>query len=75
MKNRHAGEIFVENYKFLAFLHFPKSFTQELIKFIDTPNEYDTQSLSYMHFAKHSMYFYIKLYIFILHYSLLYYWL
>lgn len=60
MKNRHAGEIFVDNYKFLAFIHFPKSFTQELTKFIDTPNEYDTQALSYMHFAKHSMYFYIQ---------------
>lgn len=57
VKNRHAGEIFVDNYKFLAFIHFPKSFTQELTKFIDTPNEYDTQSLSYMHFAKHNLLF------------------
>ncbi|KAE9545466.1 hypothetical protein AGLY_001009 [Aphis glycines] len=57
VKNRHAGEMFVDNYKFLAFIHFPKSFTQELTKFIDTPNEYDTQALSYMHFAKHNLLF------------------
>ncbi|XP_060841435.1 ABC transporter G family member 23-like isoform X1 [Rhopalosiphum padi] len=57
VKDRHAGEIFVNDKHFLAFIHFPKNFTQDLTTFIDTPNEYHEQSLSYMHFAKHNILF------------------
>jgi len=44
----------VDKSKFLAFIHFPKSYTQDLTIFIDHPNDYDMQSLPYMHFAKNS---------------------
>lgn len=45
----------VDKSKYVAFIHFPKSYTQDLPIFIDHPDDYDMQSLPYMHFAKHSM--------------------
>lgn len=45
----------VNESKFLAFIHFPKNYTQDLNMFIDRNDDYDMQSLAYMHFAKHSM--------------------
>ncbi|XP_016664258.1 ABC transporter G family member 20 [Acyrthosiphon pisum] len=57
VKDRYTGEMLVNNSKFLAFIHFPKSYTQDLIMFIDRRKEYGMQSLAYMYFAKHNMLF------------------
>ncbi|XP_060879231.1 ABC transporter G family member 23-like isoform X2 [Metopolophium dirhodum] len=57
VKDRYTGEMLVDNSKFLAFIHFPKSYTQDLIMFIDRHEDYGMQSLAYMHFAKHNMLF------------------
>eukprot|EP00102_Acyrthosiphon_pisum_P025305 XP_016662515.1 PREDICTED: ABC transporter G family member 23-like isoform X2 [Acyrthosiphon pisum] len=57
VKDRYTGEMLVNNSKFLAFIHFPKSYTQDMIMFIDRRKEYGMQSLAYMYFAKHNMLF------------------
>uniref|UniRef100_A0A2H8TY93 ABC transporter G family member 23 n=1 Tax=Melanaphis sacchari TaxID=742174 RepID=A0A2H8TY93_9HEMI len=57
IKDRHAGEMYLNNENCFAFIHFPENFTQGLIRYFDTPDEYDIQSMSSMDFVKHNVLF------------------
>lgn len=38
----------------VAFIHFPKNYTKDLVNLIDDPNNYDVKMQPYVNFIRHS---------------------
>lgn len=56
MNDHDDGEMSLKDSNYVAFIHFPKNYTNELIKIINDHEGYDIKSQSYIHFTKHGKY-------------------
>lgn len=51
--DHEVGEMRMKDPNYMAFIYFPKNYTQDLIKYIDRRN-FDAESRTYIHLTKES---------------------